>query len=314
MCFVIADGESNISPISPPSPKRKPPLPAAVTMETRPSIIHTKKQLPKRQKSVKQNNRTIQPEPNIYQRHYKTHIRLSRHRQNNGDGTGNGNNDLELKIKTDKTSSSDSSGNVGGRKIRKYELRYSRRIDNGSTQEHNTYGGINEQIRKTNTHTTITPKKIYGKKPRMNNQTNKTKTDLLATEFVPQLFRHADFPITRSDISIECHPSIFSLAEKSWSHQKTNKVVTSNNVIVDLKVSNEELIDGKNIHARLPPIQNRSFSHCHLPLYKISTDHETKEQLSEFAISIEPELITSYCSTSPEAYSKLPPPIFNTIM
>ena len=303
VCFVVADGESNLSPHSPPSPKRKPPPPS---MERHSPNVHRKKQLPKRQKPVKQCNGS-QPEPNIYQRHYKTHLRLSHGQKNDSDCCDES-----------KTNKDGSSTDLSSDTCKKYQLRYSRRQIDVLTQKNNETGGMNERIKKTNTHTTITPKKIYAKKSRKNDDTEKAKTDLLTTELVQPFGHYLGFPITHNDISVECHSCISPLVDTAGgSHQRTNKVVTSNNVVVDLKVSNGEIFDGKNIHTK--HLLTRSYSPS-LILYKISStepefmSNEKKEQLSEFNINIGPELITSYCSASPEAYSKLPPPIFSTIM
>ena len=311
--FVAADGESNTSPPPhhplPPSAKRK--SPARFTKQNGDCFHERRKQPPRRKKLVKQ-CRSL-PEPNIYQRTYKARngARRALHRDES-------NKVYDLEGEADKLTRPQG---------RRYELRLGSHHHQISPVKQISDDAVSDHILRTNSHTTITPKKFYDRKSKRKSCENNS----LGHHKNPKL-HHSDkdhqsaehFSI-QSDISVECHSYRSPLtASLDGAHQKDEEeeVLTSNNVMVKLRSPSGEIIDGKSTCAsvRHPLLKSPS---PQLLLYKVSlgdpeqcqnNSEKKRGQLTNIDVDIGQELLSSYCVPSPETYSKLPPPIFGTIV
>lgn len=225
---VTVDGESNPGPSSPPSPKRKPPT---FSVEERHDIQMKKKEVVnKKQKPASTVNRrprrTLQSEPNIYKRQYVTR---------------------RVKDDEDCTKPQDHSSKSKTR----YHLRYARQ----NRQRNN-------EIKRTNSHTSITPKKrlsvgntvTFGSSSLMVRSKRSVKNsgkDLLLHEHPGAAINSSTGLGPPPEIDVVCCSSHLSLNEE----ETDKKVMTSNNVVVDLQRGNgtaDELIDGHHTNNLTP--------------------------------------------------------------
>ncbi len=268
--FVTADGESNPSPPSPPPPPKRQPPPVEVNGNS-PQCLHVpvQKHLPKRRKTVRPINKA---EPNIYRRHYVTRTdsqRSSLRREK-----------LEDTCRTKETNA----------RSTRYHLRRIETVNNDKEDHTET----DDEIKTTNSHTTITPRKLLNnnhpiKSPEKRNN-SRAQRNLINSVDYPSLVEQAF-----SDIRVECHTCHSPPADSlSGHHKQVSEVMTSNNVVVDLKVNNstELIIDGdlnRRHHALL-----RSHS-PRLLLCRISTSEPFVEHAS---IELERDLVSNDIITS----------------
>ena len=241
-----------------------------------PHCLHVpiKKHLPKRRKTTRPVNKA---EPNIYRRHYVTRTDSQR-----------------LSLRREKPEDTCRIKETNARSTR-YHLRRIETVNNDKEDITET----DDEIKTTNSHTTITPRKLLNnnhpvKSPEKRNN-SRAQRNLINSVSYPSLVEQ-----TLSNIHVECHtchsPPADSLSDY---HKQVSEVVTSNNVVVDLKVNNstELIIDG-DLNRR-----HHAFLRSHSPrllLCRISTSEPSVEHAS---IELERDLvsndiITTYSSVS----------------
>lgn len=284
--IVIADGESNPGPSSPPSPKRKPPSSSTTegkyNTQLREKKVMTKKPVSRRPRS--------QPEPNIYKRQYVT----------SRDGTGRRRNYTS----NDESTKQNDGAHISSKTESRYHLRFARR---------NKLDEMTKQIKRTNSHTSITPKKVlqHVRPPGGNSQPARQVRNKRSVKDIGDLLNKqqpSSSPVPAGmgapEISVVCCTSHTSLnGEEAFFGEMDKKVLTSNNVVVDLRGSTDELFDGdvSNHHAatslRHPSLGSTSPK---LVLYKISIDPSDRfcDNTALNTMLVSPSDSAHYCNPS----------------